>query len=51
MPAPLAIGRIELEGGRWVHGFVCESQAVQDAPDITRLGGWRAYLATLAAPA
>ena len=50
VPAPLAIGQIELEDGSWVHGFVCESQALQNARDITRHGGWRAYLASLAAP-
>ena len=49
VPAPLAIGRIELEDGSWVHGFVCESSALQGARDITRHGGWRAYLDSLAA--
>jgi allophanate hydrolase len=33
-----------------VHGFVCESQALQNARDITRHGGWRAYLRSLGAP-
>ena len=50
VPAPLALGQIELEDGSWVHGFVCESQALQSARDITRHGGWRAYLRSLAAP-
>ena len=50
VPAPLAIGQIELEDGSWVHGFVCESQALQNARDITRHGGWRAYLRSLGAP-
>jgi len=50
VPAPLAIGQIELEDGSWVHGFVCESQALQNALDITRHGGWRAYLRSLTAP-
>jgi len=46
VPAPLAIGSIELEGGAWVKGFVCEPLALQGARDISRFGGWRAYLAS-----
>ncbi len=49
VPAPLSIGQIELEDGRWVHGFVCEALALQNACDVTRHGGWRAYLASLRA--
>ncbi len=49
VPAPLGIGQIELEDGRWVHGFVCEAHALQNARDVTRHGGWRAYLASLRA--
>ena len=49
VPAPLGIGKIELEDGRWVHGFVCEAHALQSAPDVTRHGGWRAYLQSLPA--
>lgn len=45
VPAPLSIGTITLEDGRTVKGFLCESSAVRDAPDITAHGGWRAYLA------
>ncbi|MGE0383799.1 MAG: allophanate hydrolase [Gammaproteobacteria bacterium] len=44
VPAPLAIGRIELEDGRWTHGFLCEQHATEGAPDISRHGGWRAWL-------
>ena len=47
IPAPLGIGTVLLEDGSSVQGFVCESHAVADAKDITALGGWRAYLATL----
>ena len=47
IPAPLGIGTVWLEDGSSVQGFVCESHAVADAKDITALGGWRAYLATL----
>ncbi len=47
IPAPLGIGRIELENGDWVQGFLCEASAVAGAADISRFGGWRAYLASL----
>jgi allophanate hydrolase len=48
IPAPLGIGTVLLEDGTQVQGFVCESYAADGAVDITALGGWRAYLATLA---
>jgi allophanate hydrolase len=44
--APLGIGNVELEDGRWVKGFLCEPHATEGATDITHLGGWRAYLAS-----
>ncbi len=45
VPAPLAIGRVELAGGSQVAGFLCEGHAAAQARDITGHGGWRAYLA------
>ncbi len=45
VPAPLAIGTVELADGAWVKGFLCEGHAVAGARDITALGGWRAWLA------
>jgi allophanate hydrolase len=42
---PLAIGNVELEGGDWVRGFVCEGHGANGARDITVHGGWRGYLA------
>ena len=47
VPAPLAIGSVTLEDGAVVKGFVAEPRAIQGATDITALGGWRAYIATL----
>ena len=47
IPAPLGIGRLQLEDGREVCGFVCEALATQDAVDISHFGGWKAYLASL----
>ncbi|MDE1928147.1 MAG: allophanate hydrolase, partial [Burkholderiales bacterium] len=40
---PLALGSVQLESGRWVHGFVCEGAALAAAADISAHGGWRAY--------
>lgn len=45
VPAPLAIGSLELADGRWVKGFVCEPLGLEGATDISQFGGWRAYLA------
>ncbi len=48
IPAPLGIGKIRLEGGREVPGFICEPIAIkgatQGATDITGLGSWRRHL-------
>jgi allophanate hydrolase len=43
--SPLGIGRVELDDGEWVQGFLCEGWAVRGAEEISHLGGWRAYLA------
>jgi allophanate hydrolase len=45
IPSPLGIGRVRTESGREVPGFLCESAGIEGAEDITRFGGWRAYLA------
>ena len=45
IPAPLGIGRVELESGDQVAGFLCESYATATATDITDLASWRRYLA------
>jgi allophanate hydrolase len=44
LTAPMAIGRIRLDDGRDVLGFLCEPAAVAGAADITRFGGWVAWL-------
>lgn len=49
IPAPLGIGTLRLQDGREVKGFICEGAAVEGAKDITELGGWRAYVQSLAA--
>ena len=43
VPAPLAIGKLELADGSWVSGFVCESVGLDGADDITPLR-WLARL-------
>ncbi|HVY05496.1 MAG TPA: allophanate hydrolase [Burkholderiales bacterium] len=46
IPGPLGIGTVELSDGSKVQGFVCEAHAATGATDITRFGGWRAWLAS-----
>jgi allophanate hydrolase len=44
VPAPLGLGPVELADGRRVTGFLCEQVATAAAEDISRFGGWRAWL-------
>jgi allophanate hydrolase len=44
IPAPLGVGKITLDDGTAVSGFLCEAHAVAGAEEITRFGGWRAFL-------
>lgn len=44
IPAPLGIGKIGLDDGSSVSGFLCEQHAVDDAGEVTGYGGWRAYV-------
>lgn len=41
IPAPLGIGKVELQNGLEVPGFICESYAANYSEDITLFGGWR----------
>jgi allophanate hydrolase len=43
IPAPLGIGKVELEDGEQVAGFICEAYATAGATDISALGSWRRY--------
>jgi allophanate hydrolase len=45
LPAPMCLGRVELEGGDTVIGFLCEPFALEGARDITEFGGWRQFVA------
>ena len=44
VPPPLGFGTVLLEDGPCL-GFLAEADGVTGQPDITALGGWRAYLA------
>ncbi|HVN20223.1 MAG TPA: allophanate hydrolase [Dongiaceae bacterium] len=44
IPAPLGIGTVTLDDGDEVKCFVCEPYGLSGAKEITRFGGWRAYL-------
>ncbi len=47
IPGPLAIGSVRLADGTTPKGFTVEAEGVAGATDITRFGGWRAYIASL----
>lgn len=48
IPAPLGVGKLSLEDGSLVTGFLCEAVAVKEQPDITAYGGWRRYVESMA---
>jgi allophanate hydrolase len=48
IPAPLSIGTIRLADGSGVQGFLVEAAAVGGARDISKFGGWRAFMAEAA---
>jgi allophanate hydrolase len=42
---PHAIGKVALDDGRWLPGFLCDAVAAAGQPDIGAYGGWRNWLA------
>lgn len=44
--SPLCIGTVVLEDGSTVYGFLCESDPLKGAEEITSFGGWKAYLSS-----
>ena len=44
IPAPLGLGKVQLQDGRWETGFICEGYGLAGAMDISQWGGWRAWL-------
>ncbi|MGL4729177.1 MAG: allophanate hydrolase-related protein [Bosea sp. (in: a-proteobacteria)] len=47
VPAPLCIGTLRLADGTTPKGFLVEPEGLRGAEDISRFGGWRAYIASL----
>ncbi|MDB5535615.1 MAG: allophanate hydrolase protein, partial [Devosia sp.] len=48
IPAPLGVGKITLDDGSAISGFLCEPYALVGAEEVTHHGGWRAYVASRA---
>ena len=48
IPAPLGIGKLTLDDGTSVSGFLCEAHAIAGAQEITTFGGWRTYIQNIA---
>jgi allophanate hydrolase len=44
IPGPLGIGKVLLESGEEVPGFIAEPRAAEGAEEITAFGGWKAWL-------
>lgn len=44
IPHPLGIGKLELDDGRWVPGFIAEPIICNEGKEITKFKGWRFYL-------
>lgn len=47
IPPPLCIGTLRLADGTAPKGFLVEPEGLQGAEEISRFGGWRAFLAAL----
>ncbi len=45
IPGPLGIGKVLLENGEELPGFIAEPRAADGAEEITSFGGWKAWLA------
>jgi allophanate hydrolase len=46
---PLTIGTVRLADGTAPKGFLVEAESIRDSEDISRFGGWRAFLSRLSA--
>ena len=46
IPAPLGIGTLRLADGTHPKGFLVEPEALTGAKDMSKYGGWRAYMAS-----
>ncbi|MGW4101141.1 allophanate hydrolase [Mycobacterium sp. NPDC004974] len=45
LPAPMLLGKVELDDGRWITGFGCDHIAPAQGRDITEYRGWLAAMA------
>ncbi|WP_066903068.1 allophanate hydrolase [Mycolicibacterium houstonense] len=45
LPAPMLLGKVELDDGRWITGFGCDHVAPTHGRDITEYRGWLAAMA------
>ncbi|MFV8176329.1 allophanate hydrolase [Mycolicibacterium peregrinum] len=45
LPAPMLLGKVELDDGRWITGFGCDHTAPRQGRDITEYRGWLAAMA------
>ncbi|MGA5545766.1 allophanate hydrolase [Mycobacterium sp. NPDC051198] len=45
LPAPMLLGKVELDDGRWITGFGCDHAAPTHGRDITEYRGWLAAMA------
>ncbi len=45
IPGPLGIGKVLLDNGEELPGFIAEPRAADGAEEITAFGGWKAWLA------
>lgn len=45
LPAPMLLGKVELDDGRWITGFGCDHIAPTQGRDITEYRGWLAAMA------
>jgi allophanate hydrolase len=43
LPAPMSLGKVQLEDNRTIVGFGCDANATHGAKDISAYGGWLAY--------
>lgn len=48
IPAPLGLGTLRLADGTTPKGFLVEPEGLRGAEEISRFGGWRAFLAARA---
>jgi allophanate hydrolase len=44
IPSPLCVGKVSLDDGSSISGFLCEPSALETARDVTQFGGWKNFL-------